>query len=130
MNINTKLLRAIQRRIKKEPKQFIMYWYFRKDERHIPNCGTAACIAGWAVTLTKTKSKKPSDTIAGLPCVCESDFGDYDIWIKAGRALRLTDDVAHALFKENNWPAKFQGSSRTLAKRGIARIDHLIKTGE
>lgn len=50
--MNVKLLRRIIKAIKKEPGQFDMRSWFTR-QRGIPNCGTAACIGGWAVALTK-----------------------------------------------------------------------------
>lgn len=133
-SMNVKLLRAIQRRIKKEPRQFFMDWYLKKNSR-IPNCHTAACVAGWAVTLTTIKSKKPGELVEqvrrGGGGNSFGDFGDeISIWQPAREYLGLNDTQSRRLFVEDYWPAKFQGSKRTLAKRAIARIEHMIKTGE
>lgn len=120
--MNVKLLRQIQRRIAKEPKQFFMNWFFKTDRR-IPNCHTAACIAGWALTLTKTKTKRPSDAL--------KRYGSNGGYFNPARdALSLSEEEANNLFVEERWPAKFYGGPRTLAKRAIARIEHMIKTGE
>lgn len=118
--MNVKLLRQIQRRIKKEPRQFFMKWFFRRS-KSIPNCHTAACIAGWALTISGTKTKKPSDAKRLFACRYFSP---------AAKTLGLDDRQAERLFAECSWPVEFLGAKRTLANRAIARIEHMIKTGE
>lgn len=53
--LNTELLLKVKEQILKEPLQFIMgNWFQTKHEivqEPIPNCGTAACIAGWAIAI-------------------------------------------------------------------------------
>lgn len=122
MKLNVKLLRQIQRRIKQEPRQFLMHSYFWVAPR-IPNCGTAACIAGWAVTLTRTKSHKPADA------VLKRNAGLLDVWDVAQKELGMTDGLSETLFNEESWPSQFKRRGK-LADRAIRRIDHLIKTGE
>lgn len=114
-----RLLERIKRQIKKEPKQFIMDAYFWSSYR-IPNCGTAACIAGWAVTFGNN-FENPK-----VACEIFQGYGE-----DGGRiALGISRRQAVALFNESEWPERFQGSRNTLAKRAVKRINHFIKTGE
>lgn len=117
--MNIKLLRRIQRQIKREPRRFVMDQYFTAPYgAETSRCLSAACIAGWAITFTKTKSGKPSQV--------PPRYHKYHI---AQKALNLTEDQCEALFYEAGWPAKFKRGG-PLWKRAIARIEHLIETGE
>jgi hypothetical protein len=60
--VNVKLLRKIQKHILEEPKRFIMSDIIVRDRPgaefddygisfQIPDCGTTACICGWALIL-------------------------------------------------------------------------------
>src|SRR5207249_11499573 len=59
--MNKELLLKVKEQILKEPRQFVIRaWYSKhpidKDGSlwvgvEVPNCGTAACIAGWAIAL-------------------------------------------------------------------------------
>lgn len=132
--INVRRLRAIQRQIAKEPAQFIMSRWFRKGVE-FPNCGTAACISGWAVSLNQKAN--PLQTAIKL----DPDFqreGALSSRLhcqmprKAGRLLGLNRKQCQRLFFLTEWPCKFQFSdwrcAETRAELAIARIDHFIKT--
>ncbi len=116
--MNTKLLRKVQKQILKEPRQFHMQeWFSRYVPWEIPNCGTAACIGGWAVCLA-TKST-PGDLTR--------------LWrdtIDPDKVLDLSGEEGDRLFLESQWPARFKGGKtpEIRAERAAKRIDHFIKT--
>lgn len=119
--MNVRLLRRIQKQILKEPRQFQMWDVFsdHADDFAIPNCGTAACIAGWAITITsKTNPAKAANII--------------NSYRKAGTELGLEEWQADMLFNFGRWPAQFQKTSRegtrAFARQAVRRIDHFIKT--
>jgi len=123
---NKRLLEKIKLQIIAEPKQFIMRDYFESSDS-IPNCGTAACIAGWACTLTKFKNpSKASEALSD-----KFYNGERLVWVRAKKALGLTEAQATNLFLQLHWPAQFRGGNRrSLAERAVKRIDHFLKTGE
>jgi hypothetical protein len=120
--MNTKLLRRVQRQILKEPKQFQMLSLFTEsiDKVHIPNCGTAASIAGWVGCLFK--NRKPSKA--------PRNFDAIEARIILGLDLR----GANKLFFFCNWPEKFRKHALKkegtveFAKQAARRIEHFIKT--
>ena len=93
------------------------------------HCGTAACIAGWAITLAETKTKKPAN---GAKFYHESESTAHELGI---RALDLTHKQADKLFYTQNWPRKFNvayreaPSSKAAAQAVRDRIYHFMKTG-
>lgn len=128
--MNTRLLRRIQKHILAEPKRFIMGdvvvhnapgEMYREDgiERPFASCGTMACIAGWALLLSKNSSRDLDDAarLLGLP-------QPADRWLCVGDNL----------FYEGNWPIKYSvawdkaRTPRARARVAARRIDHLIKT--
>jgi len=117
--MNIKLLKQIRKQILKEPKQFYMgEWFTTVTETHIPNCGTAACIGGWAIALAKKVNPAQA----------------HDIFLRntmlPEELLELECDEAERLFYTGNWPQEFTGGSTPAikAKKAAARIDHFIKT--
>jgi hypothetical protein len=125
--MNVKLLRKVKKHILEEPKRLFMRTYvFKKSyegeklrtcmgkKRDFARCGTAACIAGWAVLLSKK--------------------GDTVNLVTGREALELPDiETALRLFEPSSWPDKFQdgldddGTIKT-ARVAAARIEHFIKT--
>jgi hypothetical protein len=121
--MNTKLLRRIQKRILKEPRQFAMSWLFRSQEDvtwKIPNCGTAACIAGWCGSVISGNNPKTISSIGlyGAP--------------QASKDLKLTYAQGGRLFYLSGWPDKFrkvhQEGTAAFARQAARRIEHFIKT--
>jgi hypothetical protein len=116
--MNVKLLRRIQKRILKHPDSYDQNVMISRDE-----CGTTACIAGWAVLLS------PLDP---------GFIGDYAS--KATLLLGLDDEQAIRLFDviEDGyccgWPDKYvraylrAKTPRGRARAAMRRIDHFIKT--
>lgn len=131
MALNVKLLRQVKRQILKEPAQFVMDLFFAQKEdipwtsdlerSEIPNCGTAACIAGWTVALSQ--KKKPVDA-QGLA------WDDAEV---ASEHLGLDNGQGAELFYTENWPQELRDqffASRTLkgrARVAARRIDAFIK---
>lgn len=131
--MNVRLLRRVQKQILKEPRQFDMDDYFatkRTLGRNVPNCGTAACIAGWAIALSHP-TRKPRDVAS---CYYPAET--------AGKLLELpgcndsyNDHLClNSLFLVDSWPLKFKESynaAKTFtakAKIAAKRIDHYIET--
>lgn len=127
--LNVRLLRRVQKAILKHPWQFEMSWWFdntlhlSRSTLEPKGCGTAACIAGWAVHLT-SGNKKLSQT--------RTLHGDaYD----AEDLLGLSCDQSCSLFNTGGWPSYFATAYRqatnpeTRAKVAARRIEHFISTG-
>lgn len=143
--MNVRLLRRIQKQILKEPKQFDIDTWFAIDS-HAPNCGTTACIAGWAIAL----SKKQTPLVAaksirknfGRPSILLLSWSQAkDIEPKARRALELTPAQAERLFHIGGWPDEFVNRHhenrdheddyhwvKHKATVAADRIDHFIAT--
>jgi len=133
--LNTKLLRKIRNRILARPRQFLMSRYYSKvtDIGKKPShCGTAACIAGWAVALHKNINPAQAS---------EEYINDFSsMWIKATKLIGLENrHAAASLFTSHNWPRNFYYAYITaLSNRNHAqaarvaadRINHLIRTGK
>lgn len=126
--MNVRLLRTIQRRISAAPGQFIMHkWFERSSE--IPNCQTAACIAGWAIAAGKHWT--PHKTIESL----RKDLGlGAEKWVApiASELLGLNSAQIERLFHMGSWPSRFIFTSldghNYCALLACLRIDHFIAT--
>lgn len=134
---NVALLRKIQKAILKYPDQFNMAWWFQKKDSKgnlAGRCGTAACIAGWAVTLARVKNierAKPFRKQLAYQRV---------IWDLPGDASNLlglqTESETNGLFCTSSWPAKFRKrydhatTAKQAARAASDRISHFIKTGK
>lgn len=138
---NISLLRRIQKAILKYPDQFNMNWWFQEaDSRgQTPGrCGTAACIAGWGVALSRKFNGKKLSVVRQMVLKPAEE---------AARLLRIPlrtrnlggwigETTRHPLFYYDQWPAKFKkayiyaGTAREAAQAASDRIDHLIKTGK
>lgn len=128
--MNIKLLRRIQKKILAEPRQFQMARLFAetiyrksgKKSPSIPNCGTAACIAGWAVCFGKRKN----------PRACENGGAWLGDSVYAREMIELTESQKERLFFSHNWPLKFQkiedAGTVAFARQAAKRIDFFIKT--
>jgi hypothetical protein len=127
--MNVKLLRKVKKHILEEPKRFIMGdWVVRKEypdqqlfdddgkPRTFAKCGTAACIAGWTMLLSKVDPDKV-DSYSGA----------------ASKLLGLKERFS-PLFYTDQWPAKYEDAyvnAKTPAGRArvaARRIEHFIKT--
>lgn len=129
MKINTKLLNKIIRHILEKPKRFNMNVLAKKSK--LTTCGTAACIAGWAVLLTKAEKydKKSFHSLI--------NSGYISFWYAGAVALGLDAVAARQLFEVYNWPTRYRapfqqaehlGHHRKAVEIAVRRIRHFIKT--
>jgi len=129
--MNVKLLRRIQKAIRKEPRRFNMLWWVVTGDQESP-CGTSACIGGYAVILSKIP--KLLTTKKWLDAVEDIRKDSSNTWDPAKAVLGLDTDQATRLFDENRWPREFSVAyqatedRRERAKLAIKRIDFFIKT--
>jgi len=128
-----KLLQKVKAAILKEPKQFVMgNWYKERPDSDmeydtIPNCGTAACIGGWAVAIAAGVNPREASNI------------DVDIECQAikllgfEKALPFKNDLTDSLFYTDTWPLEMRRAWETTptttgrAKLAARRIDQFIK---
>ena len=130
--MNVKLLRKIQEHILEEPKRFVMRTFlirppdldddvFEGDDGTMvkfARCGTAACVAGWAVLLHDGMDTR----VSNLRSRAKSLIG-----LKKG----FNEDL---LFEVGGWPTRFEEAYRSAktqrgrARVAVRRIDHFIKT--
>ena len=112
--INVKLLRKVRRHILAEPKRVNMgrFIYRKKDDPEMlewwPACGTVACIAGWAVTLSGEE----------LP---------YHISARAEELLGLNWRQASYLFYDAPNFVKAPAQTAEHARQTAKLIDHFLK---
>jgi len=95
----------------------------------MPNydCGTSACIAGWACRLSGVIHEGPLDCFKRNAAINKS----------SRKLLGLTHDQCARLFCECQWPTQFQLElgpnekigSKTRAKAAVARIEAFIESG-
>lgn len=133
--LNIKLLRKIQKHILEKPRRFLMSTFYVRAKdidrdffvcdgssgEHVKfeECGTAACIGGWAVFLSATKG------VNAQP---------QDIRGRAIKLLGLKTLMGDELFEVDYWPAKFKDaydsakSQQQRARIAARRIDHFIAT--
>jgi hypothetical protein len=133
VKVNVKLLRQIKKHILKNPDRLYMgegilvgepgdalpIWEANKE---FPECGTTACIAGWACILSGSNPKR----LVRSPWMT--------IRRKAQKLIGIEGDPDF-LFQDEQWPSKFANAferavtAKTQAKITGERIDHFIKTG-
>jgi len=124
MNIN--LLRQIQTKITEEPKQFRMSAFFSRG-CGIPNCGTAACIGGWAVALHNKMNPRDADRL--FDSVMDPSI-DRNPCLILGLGLLESERLFHV----GNWPSQFASdwewakTPEAMVKVACDRIDHFIAT--
>lgn len=139
--MNIPMLKKVRAAILKRPRQFEMSSFFCKSllfdtdgDRTEPasHCGTAACIAGWAIHI-QTGLKTPQQTAEHhkpLASVCPVDYYDE----QGAMALGIDINESRKLFYASAWPCRFGDkyySAKTAtarAKIAAARINHFIKT--
>jgi hypothetical protein len=129
--VNRKLLRKIRDMIAKRPRQFLMDAFFDsicQTGEKASHCGTAACIAGWAIVLGR-KAKDPAHAAQSVPLRNKA----FDVGAKL---LGLSQYQAGTLFSHYQWPEPFYArlnkatTPRAAANAAVARINHFLKTGE
>lgn len=123
--MNVRLLRRVQAQILSEPDQFIMnIWYadvFSDDsvdiDRVIPHDGTAACIGGWTVALSRELT--PAVARATLPSLQIEELAANLLGLPSHRALPR-------LFYVEGWPERFQQDwqkATTTRQRALVAAD-------
>ncbi len=109
--MNVELLHKVADVIAKHPEQFDMLTW---------DCGTTACIAGWALRLSGV----------GIPAA--TGLAHF-IGQSAKGALELSVWQANALFIRSNWPCQFRITHADMpeeaAMKAVARIQYMIETG-
>lgn len=118
--INVELLERVRDKVRAAPEAYDQTTY-RRTEPAAP-CGTAACIAGWAVTL----SGEPLTETANR-CVCDDPLclRGTSVAEDARRLLGLLPEEASVLFRAapaRTWPEPF-GTLYGLAKSPQARAE-------
>jgi hypothetical protein len=99
--LNTELAERIIGQILMEPERFDMgEWVSETGTigQLRENCGTSACIAGWAAMLTLPLNARVGGDRATRVFLC--DGTDEPVSVAAERALGLEPDVADVLFTE------------------------------
>lgn len=124
--MNVELLLRVKAKILEEPRQFDMANYFTTNG-DIPNCHTAACIGGWAISLTRNVTPN------------QAELSSKSVWLRqlAKEALELTNIEADRLFYATpeawgDFGIRYDVAyaDPTLAAQVAAeRIDHFIATG-
>lgn len=117
-----------------EPSQFVMGSFFTRQPEfgggsgirkkyRIGKCGTAACIAGWAVTHARACSPEDGRRLG----VDEASIARH--W------FMLTIEQSQRLFFTSGWPLRYQNryhqakNPEQRAKVAAARIRYFINTG-
>lgn len=133
MKLNVKLLEKVKAHILEKPRRFVMRTFiYRKEDAGMSvfmadgpetkfvkfeECGTAACIGGWAVLLNDGIDAKP-----------------LNLRQRAIKLIGLKSVTGDELFEVSFWPRQFREpyyaakTQRTRAKVAAARIDHFIAT--
>lgn len=109
--MNIPLLRQIQAQIIQHPETLYMPSY---------DCGTTACIAGWACKISGVDVSEAS----------------HKSMFEGQRLIGLSSEERGRLFCENWWPEQFRlqfgpehpAGCKARAKAAVARIDHFIAT--
>lgn len=127
--LNVRLIRKIQKHIMAEPRRLLMrsvkLYALGPNDSYVaddfetkvpyPDCGTAQCIAGWALTLSGRR--------------LDTDMS------KAARLLNL-DAPTGRVFAVCMWPYQFisqySKAKTPLARAKVAckRLDYLVRTGK
>lgn len=132
-----KILRQVRDHILAEPKRLRMSKYIttqktsglktfhadshRNEEVPFAPCGTAGCIAGWAVILS-TPNIAPFELERTHP---------YDLMVNAAKILGITDT---SLFFVEEWPRRFSKpymkakTQKTRAKYAAKMINYWLRT--
>jgi hypothetical protein len=147
--LNVKLLRQVRDVIRKYPDQFMMDNYFddyNMSGGPVGRCGTAACIAGWCITLKiDSKKKSPKKAHAIVHEQFYNLFSDpinncgrteCPEFYEAQKLLNITGNQARNLFFESRWPIEFRArhtyktTPTEFAEIAAQRIDHFIEHGK
>lgn len=112
--MNIPLLKEIRKEILAEPQRLDMNHWINPDD-NTASCGTAACVAGWAVILTMRKEDRRKSWQKIAYEIWKSQAVDWSgassRWPTevAGRErLGLSASEADRLFFVEEWPYKFR----------------------
>jgi hypothetical protein len=103
--MNKPLFEKVIAAIQADPRRLNMnMWAYNtaRGASTTPECGTAGCIAGWTVLISKHESK----VLAKEQVVVEDLDGNWPG--AAQRLLDITDDQEQALFYADWWPSPFR----------------------
>lgn len=131
--MNKPLFRKIIKAIRDEPRRFNMGNWIITDDREAP-CGTTACIAGFAVILSKPKYQWKKTAASLLSRYRKSEKFLFEV--EAAKLLRISESQADDLFFVSGWPDRFARrfnnarNREAEAKVVIARIEHFMKSGK
>jgi|SRR6185437_9267266 len=151
--MNKTLIKKVIKELRKEPSKafhFDMSTWVDKDR-----CGTMCCIAGEAMLLTgkyravgdrffpasfnSAKARSERRRISNLTLSPEQSHCIVAVDKEAAKVLGLTPEQGMATFLPGNWPTEFQemydaayenSDERGKRDAGIARLEHLLATGE
>lgn len=123
--MNVKLLEQVKGAILKHPENFDMELYAYgtvvADKQAPPECGTTACIAGWAIAIHDGVVEEP-----------QSIGQEMKIWQRAEEVLDLDSEQGRTLFHVSKWPEVFRRgykcaeSDADMAQIAAERIDRFI----
>lgn len=150
--INKPLMKRVRDQIENNPEEFNMqYWGVRIDDygdlctsytfrpvelvkkengylsirviQHLDHCGTAACIAGWAVAVASVHDPKLLDSVLKAQ---GSDSISLDS--VAAMLLGLTDKPSyaesHSLFFHGRWPSRYEAEyQEQIHKAAVELLD-------
>lgn len=121
--MNVYLLEQIKMAIEAEPAQFVMARWFSGPRtiadnydlpRKIPNCGTAACIAGWAYSIRAERTPAEARDLV---------MGSAVPLVGAERLLAVSPRQFSRLCHVSGWPEHFrEGWMKEATLEGRARI--------
>lgn len=127
--MNVELLKKVKAAILAEPRQFVMSTWFTRLDPNIPNCGTAACIAGWALAIAWRETPATARH--------RTDHRDFEVDIAARHVLGLNECEASDLFFTLSWPNQFRHAWEAVTDNPEKRarvaadyIDYVIKKYE
>lgn len=146
-----RLLRRVIRHIKAEPRRLAMNTWFHagvkesfeiydpnfNDQRDVPPCGTAGCIAGWVAALgAPTKRPRTAGGVIRRTAIRLLGIKGSGAYNKINADEANPDYAGDRLFFVESWPHRFRHifngakTHRGRTAATIKRIEHFIKTGE
>ena len=132
--MNKTLLLRVRAAILAEPEKFDMSDYFKKSDSS--PCGTAACIAGWSIAISKRWKRLSNGYPLYSTDTTTLGLSHWPAWLEAVKLLKINDEQAGKLFMAHAWPEPFRSSfalrktNKHKARIAARRIDHFIATGE
>ena len=127
--MNTERLRAVRHTIAANPSEY-------DQEQYLHDCGTPACIAGWAAHLSLTDGERLSQVNQSYgSCILDRHGAMVtNVSARAGGWLGLSSWEQVLMFAGH--PIEYRDAGATLHCRpstvdeALAMLDHAIETGE